>query len=206
MVSSLKPLRAIEILRVNVWTAELSQLRAYHDAFESDINELLASGQRNPEGYGEQTTTTLQNMPGPHWKLFFSEIQKTISQVVEDSGAKLDEGVVHLRAWASTLRKGGHSERNLRLSALHNHSPAFLSAVYYVRVPEELKDGDGGTFFINPFPHPLSSQRPGVVIPAITGQVIIFPSWLMHGPAFLDFSRAPSPRVVIAVDAHLIPK
>jgi hypothetical protein len=206
MVSSAQSLRAIEILRINVWTAELPLLKTYHDALESDINNLLASGQRNLEGYGEQTTTTLQNLPGPHWKLFFSEIQKAIAQVVIESGAKLDEGLVHLRAWASILQKGSYDQRYLRLSALHNHSPAFLSAVYYLKVPENLQAGDGGTFFVNPFAHPLAGPNPGVVIPAVVGQAVIFPSSLMHGPAFLDFSQSNSPRVVIAVDAHLIPK
>jgi hypothetical protein len=28
----------------------------------------------------------------------------------------------------------------------------------------------------------------------------------MHGPVLLDYSNSPLPRVVIAVDAHLVPK
>jgi hypothetical protein len=74
-----------------------------------------------------------------------------------------------------------------------------------VRIPKELQSGDGGTFFINPFPHPLANPRPGLVVPAVEGRVILFPSSLMHGPAFLDYRNSRSPRVVIAVDAHLIP-
>lgn len=207
MVTTVEPVRAIEIARVSVWTADLPELTVYREAFERDIDDLIARGERNEAGYGEQTATKLHELTTPHWKCFFSEIRRVILEVVAVSRAPLDEGTVHLRAWASRLRQdGSYSERYLRLSALHNHSPAFLSAVYYLRIPKNLGGGDAGTFFVNPFPHPLASPRPGIVIPAVEGRVVLFPSWLMHGPAFLDYSDSPSPRVVIAVDAHLVPK
>jgi hypothetical protein len=44
-----------------------------------------------------------------------------------------------------------------------------------------------------------------MVIPAVEGRVVVFPSWVVHGPALLDYSHSLSPRIVIAVDAHLIP-
>jgi hypothetical protein len=207
MTAAIESIRAIEVARISVWTADLPGVLAYHNVLESDVDDLLEAGQRNEAGYGEQTTTTLHDLNAPHWKYFFSEIRRVILDVVATSGGSLDEGVVHLRAWASRLRRdGNYSERYLRLSALHNHSPAFLSAVYYLRIPKDLQDGDGGTFFVNPFPHPLASPRPGLVVPAVEGRVILFPSSLLHGPAFLDYRNLRSPRVVIAVDAHLIPK
>jgi len=207
MVSTPQPLRAIEILRVDVWTADLPHLKTHHDSFETDIRSLLERGQRNTLAYGEQTATVLHELTAPHWKYFFSEIRRVISEVVQKSGAQLDEGVVHLRSWASILRSDAdYSERYLRLSALHNHAPAFLSAVYYVRVPEEFTGGDGGTFFLNPLQNPFSGSRPGIVVPAIEGRIVLFPSWLMHGPAVLDFHQPRAARIVIAVDAHLIPK
>lgn len=207
MVTIKEPIRAIEIARVSVWTTELVGVVAYHDVLERDIDDLLARGERNEAAYGEQTATKLHELTTPHWKYFFSEVRRVITQVVTASAIPIDEGVVHLRAWASRLRSGGsYDERYLRLSALHNHSPAFLSAVYYLRIPSILSEGDGGTFFVNPFPHPLASSQPGVVIPAVEGRIVLFPSWLMHGPAFLDYSNSLSPRVVIAVDAHLVPK
>jgi len=200
-------MRAIEVARVCVWTADLPAVVPHHDALEADIDELLSHGGRNRAGYGEQTLTRLHQLAGSHWKRFFSEIRRVISDVVATSPAPVDQGTVHLRAWASRLRRDGdYSKRYLRLSALHNHSPAFLSAVYYLRVPPGVREGDGGTFFVNPFPHSLASPQPGMVIPPREGRVVVFPSWLMHGPALLDDPASQLPRLVIAVDAHLLPR
>jgi hypothetical protein len=178
-----------------------------HDALLADIEDLLARGDRNPAAYGEQTSTRLQELTAPHWRRFFAEMRRIVSCVAETSAGALDEGVVHLRAWASRLRLDGDpSERRLWLGALHNHSPAFLSAVYFLRLPAGTSKGEGGTCFVNPFPHSLVSPHPGVVIAPAEGRVIVFPSWLMHGPLPTARSTPGLPRVVIAVDAHFIPR
>lgn len=205
--SEVGPIQTVEIARLCVWTAQTLGIHSDHDALEADILGLLGRGVRNPAAYGEQTATVLHELDAPHWKRFFFMVRTVIRGVASSLSGPLDEGMVHLRAWGSRLsRAGDYSERHLRLSALHNHSPAFLSAVYYLRLPKEGSEGDGGTFFVNPFPHSLSSPHPGVVVSPEEGSIVVFPSWVMHGPVLLDYTRVQAPRIVIGIDAHLIPR
>jgi hypothetical protein len=206
MNSGHETIHAIDIARVCVWSADLAELREHRAAFETDIEQMLARGERNLAAYGEQTLTVLHQLTAPHWKLFFSKVRGVILRVVQDSPIKLDEGRVHLRAWASTMSKEGqYCQRQTRLNALHNHSPAFVSAIYYLRIPPDLEEGDGGTLFVNPFPNSLAQPDPGTVVSPAEGRLVVFPSWLVHSPFLLDYSNVSSPRIVIGIDAHFIP-
>lgn len=198
-------LRTVEIARLCVWTADLPQLMDCHDSMVVDVDELLVAGKRNYAGYGEQTATCLQEFTTSHWLKFFGEVRQVVSMICERSEGQLDEGTIHLRAWASKLSSGKYSERQFRLNALHNHSPAFISAVYYLRLSNGNAEGDGGTFFVNPITHPIASPHPGVVIAPAEGRLIAFPSWIMHGPLLVD-PKPKSPRVIVGIDAHFIPK
>jgi hypothetical protein len=170
-------LHTIEVAKACVWTADLQGLKRDHEALEQDIEQMLARRYRNAFAYGQQTSTELHELRAPHWK----------------------------RAWASKLGgQGSYSDQHLRLNALHNHWPAFLSSVYYLRIPGDVDSAEAGTFFVNPFPHSLAAPHPGVAIPAVEGRLVVFPSWFMHGPLILRPSHA-SLRLVIAVDVHLIP-
>ena len=201
-------LRTVELARICVWTADLPQLHADHDALAADIDALLERGERNRAAYGEQTATILHELEAPHWRRFFAQMRRVVSEIVVAAPGTLDQGTVHLRAWASRLGAEGAEDdmRQLRLRALHNHAPAFLSAVYFLRLPPGLSEGEGGTFFVNPFAHPLASPHPGIVVAPAEGRVVAFPSGLMHGPLLLDPARLARPRTVIAVDAHFIPR
>ena len=198
-------LHTIEVAKACVWTADLQGLKRDHEALEQDIEQMLARRYRNAFAYGQQTSTELHELRAPHWKRFFSGVRSVIESVVASSPAMVDQGTVHLRAWASKLGgQGSYSDQHLRLNALHNHWPAFLSSVYYLRIPGDVDSAEAGTFFVNPFPHSLAAPHPGVAIPAVEGRLVVFPSWFMHGPLILRPSHA-SLRLVIAVDVHLIP-
>jgi Putative 2OG-Fe(II) oxygenase len=207
MKSGHETIHAIDIARVCVWSADLAGLNEHQAAFEADIEDLLARGERNFAAYGEQTRTVLHQLTAPHWKLLFSRVRGVMSSVVQDSAIELDEGRVHLRAWASRMRQQGqYCERQTRLNALHSHWPAFLSAIYYLRIPPDLEEADGGTLFVNPFPNSLAQPDPGTVVSPAEGRLVVFPSWLIHSPFVLDYSNVSSPRIVIGIDAHFIPE
>ncbi|HWF07362.1 MAG TPA: putative 2OG-Fe(II) oxygenase [Bryobacteraceae bacterium] len=187
------------------WISDLPGVIADAAALEADIEDMLSNGLRNESAYGEQTVTKLHQLRAPHWDRFFGEVRRVIGEVIAASRATLDPATVYLRAWASKLaREGDYSRRRARLSAIHNHSPAFLSAIYYLRVPQEQEKGESGTLFVNPFPQSLASPQPGVVLPGLEGRIVVFPSWVLHAPA--ELADLKSPRIVIAVDAHFIPE
>ena len=201
------PIRAIEVGKVCVWAADLPAVLPFTSHLLADIDSLLRDGKQNKAAYGIQTETMLQTLTSRHWKVFFSEVRRVMTAIIEESPELIAHGRIHLRAWASRLEHiDDENERRLRLQALHNHSPAFLSSVYYLKVPEGLSGGDGGTMFVNPFPHSIASPRPGLVVPSSEGRIVVFPSWLLHGPALLEHRHLQSPRIVIAVDAHLVPE
>lgn len=203
--SATRPVRPIEIGKVCAWITDLPVVAPDAAALEADIEEMLANGLRNESAYGEQTVTKLHQLRTPHWDRFFGEVRRVIGEVIATSSAPLEPATVYLRAWASKLtRNGDYSQRHARLSAIHNHSPAFLSAIYYLRIPQEREKGDAGTLFVNPFPQSLASPQPGIIIPGVEGRLAVFPSWVLHAPAQLD--DLASPRIVIAVDAHVIPE
>lgn len=195
----------IEIARICVWAISLPEITQDHEALEADIDELIARGQRNFAAQGVQTLAMLHELKSPHWERFFSGVRTVIAEIVENSAAVFDEGRVHLRAWAHRIGDEARDQKPLRLDILHNHSPAFLSAVYYLKVPPALSSGEAGTFFVNPLPHSLASPHPGVAIPAAEGRLVVFPSWIVHGPLMLGAPSSDA-RTIIAIDAHLVPK
>jgi Putative 2OG-Fe(II) oxygenase len=201
------PAGAIQLGQVCIWTRDFPDLVQHHDAMEADVDRLLNSGERNLRASGEQTTSTLQTMPGQHWSAFFEAVRRAITSVIDDSPGKIDEGTVHIRAWATRLRPETIGSRDLHLAVLHNHSPAFLSGVYYVRIPEKRRsDNIEGTYFVNPFPHSLASPNPGVLVAAALGRLVLFPSWVLHSASLADVHQWRSSRLVVAIDAHITPR
>lgn len=192
--------------RACVWTVDLDPLTVEHDRMEADVEEMLASGRRNEAGYGDQTPAVLHELTSPHWTHFFSEVHHVIERIVAGSPAIVDLGTCYLRAWASKLAGAtNYAQDSFRLSAIHNHFPAFLSAVYYVRAPTTGREQVGGTTFINPFPQSLVTPHPGIIIQPAEGRLIVFPSWVMHGPELPTDAAGSGRRLVIGIDVHLVP-
>jgi hypothetical protein len=74
----------------------------------------------------------------------------------------------------------------------HHHNPAFLSGVYYLKIPG---DGTvGGTEFHDPRTAPALGTRNQSVEP-VENSWVIFPGWLQHRSNYVDTEE---PRYVIA--------
>ncbi|TMH08633.1 MAG: hypothetical protein E6H79_02030 [Betaproteobacteria bacterium] len=88
-----------------------------------------------------------------------------------------------LKGWINVNRAGD-------LNLLHCHPGSFLSAVYYVRVPQPMRGGD--IVFRDPRgPAVAMYETPGIELPWVgsgtgmpfsptTGQLLLFPAWLEH--------------------------
>lgn len=88
-----------------------------------------------------------------------------------------------LEGWINVNRVGDYN-------VLHCHPGCFLSAVYYVRVPQPMKGGE--IVFRDPRgPAVAMYETPGIELPWVgsgtgvpfsptTGQLLLFPAWLEH--------------------------
>jgi uncharacterized protein (TIGR02466 family) len=88
-----------------------------------------------------------------------------------------------LRGWINVNRPGDFNN-------LHSHPGCFLSATYYVKVPDGMKGGE--IYFRDPRgPAVAMYETPGIELPWVgngvgipivpaTGKLLIFPSWLEH--------------------------
>ena len=96
---------------------------------------------------------------------------------------RMKKDVFRLQGWINVNREGDHN-------ILHCHPGCFLSAVYYVNVPEAMKGGE--IVFRDPRgPAVAMYETPGIDLPWVgtgtgvpflpaTGQLLLFPSWLEH--------------------------
>jgi uncharacterized protein (TIGR02466 family) len=88
-----------------------------------------------------------------------------------------------LEGWINVNRAGNHN-------VLHCHPGCFVSATYYVKVPEGMQGGN--IIFRDPRgPAVAMYETPGIELPWVgsgngvpftpsTGQLLLFPSWLEH--------------------------
>jgi uncharacterized protein (TIGR02466 family) len=106
-----------------------------------------------------------------------------------------------LQGWINVNRAGD-------FNVLHCHPGSFLSATYYVKVPQGMKDGE--IVFRDPRgPAVAMYETPGIELPWVgsgvgipfspsTGQLLIFPAWLEHRVAPFEGSGE---RISIAFNA-----
>jgi hypothetical protein len=103
----------------------------------------------------------------------------------------------HLNSWAYKSWKSINLESGLR--PWHNHNPAFLSGVFYLKIPGDQKYG--GTEFSDPRFSQCSMDINYMSTP-IELTWIIFPSCLYHRTVFIDSEE---PRYVISADIYCAP-
>lgn len=95
-------------------------------------------------------------------------------------------------AW---VYKGWKNLNETQSNPWHNHNPAFLSGVYYLKVPGDLNSG--GTEFHDP-KHPQSHNTRNIQIAPTEKSWIIFPGWLMHKTNYVETSE--DTRYVVAAN------
>jgi len=126
-------------------------------------------------------------------------VQTFLNHFRPEGGRKKD--LFRLRGWINVNRPGD-------FNVLHCHPGCFLSAVYYVRVPPDMKGGE--ISFRDPRgPAVAMYETPGIDLPWVgsgmgiplspaTGHLLIFPAWLEHRVERFDGSGE---RISIAFNA-----
>ena len=149
------------------------------------------------QGYFEwQSRTDLQHEPP------FDELAAVVAEAAHATLEALGHAPVELHLtelWANVGEAGGSH-------AAHAHPNSFLSAVYFLEVP----DGAGILQFVDPRPQAqvfsLEVERPSlrnarlVAVEPKPSRLVIFPSWLTHR---VDVTRGADRRVTLA--ANLLP-
>ena len=89
-----------------------------------------------------------------------------------------------------------------RLRIYHSHTGSTMSSVLFLD-GDEIPDGAGGTMFRSPLAHVADPRLmpPVVTVPWRSLHLLIFPSWLEHGPA--RPGSACRSRITIAADFRL---
>lgn len=108
---------------------------------------------------------------------------------------------LRITAWANVARSGAYN-------AIHNHTPALYSGVYYAAVGDAPPEGgrDGLIEFVDPRPGPHGGPLPThtfnapLIVDPEPGMMLVFPGWLLH---YVHPYRGTTPRVSIAFNLRL---
>lgn len=111
---------------------------------------------------------------------------------------------IRIAAWANVARAGSYN-------AIHNHTPALFSGVYYVTTGDPAPEGsrDGLIEFVDPRPGPHGGPLPThafnapLIIDPEPGMMLMFPGWLLH---YVHPYRGTAPRVSVAFNLSLVPR
>lgn len=107
-----------------------------------------------------------------------------------------NQDAIELNGAAAWCYKGWKSLNERETNPFHHHNPAFLSGVYYLKVPGDW--ATGGTEFYDPRTAPAHGTQMQCVAPQEFTWVI-FPGWLGHRSNFVNTEE---PRYVIAANVY----
>ncbi len=180
-------------------------LQAFHDAIEAHIRQhpsLMYEPSEKGTRRGFQTRELLAEPKGP-FEIFEQLIVSCLryyfgSPPADPTHPFLKErpDAFHLTAWATILERGGHQ-------IPHIHPLAWLSGVYYVKVPAIVAESDPEHKGWIEFGHPLPEFGEAIqsdITPVFPkeGTMVLFPSYLSHRTVPIDDDAE---RISIAFDA-----
>lgn len=140
----------------------------------------------------------------------FPWLRETVVQAILDyAGAGLGlagDFIFELTGWAVVNRAGDYN-------VPHNHTPNLISGAFYIHVPEEMRGGE--IVFLDPRLNLNASvsrtlhergqlppwNKPSLAHAPVTGDLLLFPAWLMH---YVNAFSAPDPgaeRIVVSFNA-----
>jgi uncharacterized protein (TIGR02466 family) len=160
-------------------------------------------GMSNVKGWHSEGD--LLDWPEPGIKTLRDRIETGLSYMLEQTrnpAHSLDMRA-KVRAWANVARQGAYN-------AIHNHTPALYSGVYYVAMGDRPVDDpasrSGLIEFVDPRPGahggplPTHAFNKPLILDPEPGMMLIFPSWLLHAVHPYDGMAA---RISVAFNLHI---
>ena len=194
---------------IPLWTTQLDEVVPYHAEMALEVEQLIdgsPAGER-PMYLAHQTPSDPFLLPSPGWRLLEQRCNAIYSDLAKQNFQRWRAGEFHLRRWAIRFGRLSDADKDrLTRDSVHNHLPALLSSIYYLRVPPDLADNvEGGTLFINPIANlmDLLSARTRAVAPR-EGRLLIFPSFVDHTPVPIYWNAGDTPRIVVSCDVFYV--
>jgi len=160
----------------------------------NDVNNI--KHQSYPIIFNHEETSWRKDKEHDGWKQIHQDFFSACELYIVNSTSLLGEDFfkqhtpAHTRGWFYKSDKETFAEQG---NARHNHSPAFLSGVYYLK-----PNGGEGTSFQDP--RTWVHNPKGADLQAAEGYWVIFPSSLIHETMG---TTADDPRYVIACDLYV---
>jgi Putative 2OG-Fe(II) oxygenase len=174
-----------ELFGIPTWRSSVPDFVEHHDRVVADMRARWDAGEftEHRYGYGYNTPATMFKPP-------MLEIYPYLD-ALKDAFIERCHRILATRA--------GHAERvGYEVNAVeawvriqtpeetafpwHHHVPAVLSGCYFVQVPETTGENEGELLFRSSDEHDMFRPQMSSVQPA-EGDLVIFPSYLMHMPA-----------------------
>jgi len=168
---------------------------AAREAAETSVGMSNVGGWHSGNDLLESENPAVVALRGRVWKAMKFMVSKA------GSGGHVAGRQMRISAWANVAREGSYN-------AVHNHTPAVFSGVYYASTGDPAPAGsrDGLIEFIDPRPGahggplPTHAFHKQLIIDPEPGMLLVFPGWLLH---YVHPYRGTTPRVSIAFNLWL---
>ena len=190
----------INIMPIFINFLAVESLRLDNDRIEKFCLESrkASAGRVISNGGGWQSNDL--DLATPELSELFAEVRKNLDEV--HRAFELDPSLsqVITEAWININQKG-------HFNTSHDHPGSLFSAVYYVKGGADKGELELRTPII-PHTYTISKEMVGnfnaftghaMVVPPVTGDLLIFPSWLLHR---VNMSRSDEERISIAFNSR----
>lgn len=190
----------INIMPIFINFLAVDSLRLDNDKIEKFCQETKkgSAGRVISNGGGWQSNNL--DASTPELAELFVEVQKRLDEVHRAFEFNPATRQVITEAWININQKG-------HFNTSHDHPGSLFSAVYYVKGGADKGELELKTP-IAPHTYTISSEMVGgynaftghaMVIPPVTGDLLIFPSWLLHR---VNMSQSDEERISIALNTR----
>lgn len=190
----------INIMPIFINFLAVDSLRLDNDRIEKFCLESkrASSGRVISNGGGWQSDNL--DLAAPELAELFAEVGKRLNEVHRYFEFSSSMQQVVTEAWININQKG-------HFNYSHDHPGSLFSAVYYVKGGADKGELELKTPII-PHTYTISNEMVGnfnaftghaMVIPTVTGDLLIFPSWLLHR---VNMSRSEEDRISIAFNSR----
>jgi hypothetical protein len=196
----------VEIFPTTIMTVDVSDFITKSDQFEliEEIDKfieddiLIDTGELTPKY--QSLTYMFKEERSAVWK----KLQKSFYAAVTQYFQNVENLVKHPKdivfhssnAW---FYRGSHETQETSGNPWHNHTPSFLSGVFYLKLPTDVKPI--GTEFLDPR-HPSASVNRTYIVEPYELAWCVFPGWLHHKPGTIP-KECQENRYIVAADCFV---